>query len=137
MKSFRLSTTHVKFHQICFWISSFYRKYKQFQLKKYRIVMSHYTEEWCKIWRKTDLLFQKMTRIWWILIRALESLKNLPFHWFLLYKVYNVWPISTGELSFMTLKNDAKSDLWFEKWHDEFSKFPIYRGIMYTDTEEW
>ena len=86
--------------------------------------MSHYTEAWCKIWRKTDLLFQKMTRIWWILIRALESLKNLPFDWFLLYKVYNVWPISTEELSFMTLKNDAKSDLWFEKWNDEFSKFP-------------
>ena len=27
--------------------------------KKYRGVMSHDTEEWCKIWRKTDLLFQK------------------------------------------------------------------------------
>ena len=27
--------------------------------KKYRGVMSHDTEDWCKIWRKTDLLFQK------------------------------------------------------------------------------
>ena len=27
--------------------------------KKYRGVMSHDSEDWCKIWRKTDLLFQK------------------------------------------------------------------------------
>ena len=34
----------------------------------------------------------KMTRIWWILIWALKSLKNLHFDWSLLCKVYNVWP---------------------------------------------
>ena len=34
----------------------------------------------------------KMTRIWWNLPRALESLKNLYFHLFLLCKVFNVWP---------------------------------------------
>ena len=33
-----------------------------------------------------------MTRIWWNLIRALKSLKNLHFHLFLLCKVLNVWP---------------------------------------------
>ena len=50
-----------------------------------------------------------MTRICWILTRALESLKNLHFDLFLLCKVYNVWPKkSTEELSFMTLKSDAK-----------------------------
>ena len=27
--------------------------------KKYRGVISHDPEDWCKIWRKTDLLFQK------------------------------------------------------------------------------
>ena len=40
-------------------IGSFCSKYIKFQLKKYRGVMSYDTEEWCKIWRKTDLLFQK------------------------------------------------------------------------------
>ena len=25
----------------------------------YRGVMSHYSENWCKIWRKTDLLFDE------------------------------------------------------------------------------
>ena len=48
-----------KFHQICTLIGSFCWKYIKFQLKKYRGVMSHDTEEWCKIWRKTDLLFKK------------------------------------------------------------------------------
>ena len=28
-------------------------------MKKHRRVMSHDTEEWCKVWRKTDSWFQK------------------------------------------------------------------------------
>ena len=55
----RLSTAPVKFHQICTLTGPFCSKYIKFQLKKYRGVMFHDTEEWCKIWRKTDLLFQK------------------------------------------------------------------------------
>ena len=123
-----------------------------FDLKKYRGVIFHDTEEWCKIWRKTDLWFGKwhekyrkfsqeqlevsklaywcdpliqsrksvslesteklcvMTMkndanlkrnwlvilkltwgIWWILTRALESLKNFHFNALLLSKVYIVW----------------------------------------------
>ena len=38
---------------------SFCWKCIKFLLKNYRGVMSHDTEEWCKNWRKTDLLFQK------------------------------------------------------------------------------
>ena len=34
-------------------------KYIKFQLKKYRGVITHNTEEWSKIWRKTNFLFQK------------------------------------------------------------------------------
>ena len=40
-------------------IWSFWPKYIMFELKKYRGVVFHCTEEWCKIWRRTDLLFQK------------------------------------------------------------------------------
>ena len=57
MQNFRLSTTHVKFHRICILIGSFCWKYIKFQAKKYREVMSHDTEDWCKIYGKTDLLF--------------------------------------------------------------------------------
>ena len=34
----------------------------------------------------------KMTKIWWILIWVLKSLKDLHFDWSLLCKGYNVWP---------------------------------------------
>ena len=38
---------------------SLWPKYKMFELKKYRWVIFHDTEEWCKIWRKSDLGFEK------------------------------------------------------------------------------
>ena len=57
-KTFRLSTAQVK-SQNCTLTGSFYWKHIKFQLKKYRGVMSHDTDKWCEIWRKTDLLFQK------------------------------------------------------------------------------
>ena len=34
-------------------------KYIMFELKKYRGAMFNGTEDWCKIWRKTDLRFLK------------------------------------------------------------------------------
>ena len=59
VQNFRHLTAHVKFHQIFTLIGSFCWNYIKFQLKKYKRVISHDTEEWWKIWRKTDLLFQK------------------------------------------------------------------------------
>ena len=40
--------------------------------------------------KKKQFFVSKMTRIWWILIQALKSLKNLHFFWSLLCNVY--WP---------------------------------------------
>ena len=53
-----LTTQGVKFHQIFTLINSFRWKYIKFRLKKSRGVMSHDTEQWCKIRIKTDLLIQ-------------------------------------------------------------------------------
>ena len=68
-----------------------------------------------------------MTRIWWILIRALKRLKNLHFDWSLLCKVYNVWPeqVQKSYISWRwrVMQNFKKTDLWFGKWHEEFAKF--------------
>ena len=56
---------------------------------------------------KRNLFFvSKMTRIWWILIWALKSLKNLHFDWSFLSKVYNVWTKKVQRS--MTLKSHAK-----------------------------
>ena len=89
MQNSRLLPAHVKFRQICTLIGSL--KYKVLA-KKYRGVKCHDPEDWCKIWRKTDTLFQKMTRILWNLTRALKSLQNVHFYLLLLCKVFNVWP---------------------------------------------
>ena len=42
--------------------------------------------------KKNWFFVSKMTRIWWILTKALEYLKHLHFDWFLLCKVYSGWP---------------------------------------------
>ena len=69
----------------------------------------------------------KMTRIWWILIWALKSLKNLHFDWSLLCKVYNVWPKKVQWSIFHDTEESCKiwrkTDLWYGKWHEEFCKF--------------
>ena len=90
VQNFRLLTAQVKFYQICTLIGYFCWKYIMFQLKK--------------VWRKYVLWYQrvvqnlkknlffvsKMTRIWWILIWALKSLKNLHLDWSFSCKVYNI-----------------------------------------------
>ena len=50
---------HSKFSKICTLVGSFWTKYIIFELKKYREVLFDGTEDWCKIWRKTDLYFLK------------------------------------------------------------------------------
>ena len=105
MQNFRLLTAQVKFHQICTLIGFFCWKYIKFQLKRYRGVMSPDTEEWWKIWRKTDFLFQK----WQEFGEFWSKRYNLHFDWSLLYKVYNVWP-----------KNVQKI---YISWHRSFKCF--------------
>ena len=41
-------------------IGSFCAKYITFDLKTYREIIFHETEEWCKIWGKTDLWSEKL-----------------------------------------------------------------------------
>ena len=55
----KLSPEHSKISKICTLMSCFWPKCKMFELKKYRGVIFNGTEHWCKIWRKTDLCFQK------------------------------------------------------------------------------
>ena len=53
LTNFDSSTSKLYTLMGCFWL-----KY-MFELKKYRGVMFDDTVYWCKIWRKTDLYFQK------------------------------------------------------------------------------
>ena len=127
VQNFRLSTAQVKFHQICTLIGYFCWKYIKFQLKKvWRKYVSWYQRVVQNL--KKNLFFvSKMTRIWWILIWALKSLKNLHFDWSLLCKVYNVWPKKVQGSIFHDTEESCKiwrkTDLWFGKWYEKFGKF--------------
>ena len=82
---------HSKVSKIFILMSSFWAKYIFFELKKYRGIVFHETEEGYKIWRGIDLSFQNWQQIWQILTWALESLKNFHFNGCLLSRVYIVW----------------------------------------------
>ena len=108
VQNFRLLTAQVKFHQICTLIGYFCWKYIKFQLKKvWRKYVSWYQRVVQNL--KKNLFFvSKMTRIWWILIRALKSLKNLHFHWFFCAK-YSTFSLKKYRgVYFMTLKSYAR-----------------------------
>ena len=102
---------HSKVSKICTLIGPFRAKYITFDLKKYRWVIFHDTEESCKIWRKTGLWFgNDMRTLAQIFIITLGSVK------------IGLWldPFAqsrkcmsekfTEELCVITLKNNEKSE---------------------------
>ena len=91
VENFKLSTAHVKFHQICTLIGSFYGEYIKFQLKKYRGVMSHDTENRYQIWKKPIYCFKNDKNLV-NFHSSTQSLKNLHFDGSFSCKVYNVRP---------------------------------------------
>ena len=93
--------------------------------------------------QKNLFFVSKMTRIWWILIWALKSLKNLHFDWSLLCKVYNVWPKKVQRSIFhdtRVMQNLKKNWLvvWKMTWGIqqifittlENVQFSIFHGIL-------
>ena len=90
-------------------VSYFCPKHIMFELKIYRGVIFHDTEQWCKIWVNPDLVVSKMTwGIGWTFNRASKSLKTVH-RWALFVQSIQIfqWK-STEELCFMTVKKDAK-----------------------------
>ena len=82
--------------------------YMTFELKKYRGVIFHDTEQWWKISIKPDLVVSKMAwGIWrgWTFIR---SPKKLYIDWLFLSKACNVSLKISEELCVLTLKGASK-----------------------------
>ena len=77
--------------KICSLMCYFCRKYIMFEPKDYRGVMCHNTEEWCKIWRGTDLYFEKWHEEFCKFWPNSRKTQNLDFNGLILTKVYNVW----------------------------------------------
>ena len=109
-------------------MDSFWTKYILFELKMYRGVIFRDTEDWCKIWRKTDMWFGKWDEeidkfspdhlkvskfgLWWDPFVQSRKCLSLKF---------------TEELYVMTMKNDAK----FEE--ELTCNFKIDRNLMNFD----
>ena len=83
---------HSEVSNISTLVASFWAKYILFELKKYKGVIFNVIEEWCKIWRKTDLLLGKCqgtpTRA---LHQSTRKCQNWNFDGTLLSKVENGW----------------------------------------------
>ena len=106
----------------------FWTKYILFELKQYRGVIFHDTKEWCKIWGKTDLLFEKWHKkfgefspehlkvsklgLWWDLF--VQSRKMYKF------KIYKGVMCHNNEEWY---KNLWGNDLSVKSWHGEFHEF--------------
>ena len=71
-----ISPNHSKVWKVLF-DGLFFPKYTRFELQKYRGIIFHDTEQWCKIWINPDVVVSKMAwGIGWTFIRALKRLKN-------------------------------------------------------------
>ena len=77
--------------------------------KKYTEFMSYDTEEWCKIWRKTDLWFGKwLKKFGWFSPEHLKVSKLGLWRDSYIQRRKYISLKFTEELCVMTLKNDAK-----------------------------
>ena len=76
--------------------------------------------------KKNQFVLSKMTRIWWILIRALKISKICtsisPFH--AKYRTFNLemYRVVIFHDTEESCKIWRKIDLWFGKWHEEYDK---------------
>ena len=69
-------TQPLKSLKISLWWALFVQSIWRFELKKYRGVIFHDTEQWCKIWITPDFVVSKMAwGIGWTFIKAVISLK--------------------------------------------------------------
>ena len=110
---------HSKVSKICTLMGSFWPKYIIFELEKYRGAILHNTEEWCKIWGKTDLRLRNGMRNLTKFYQSTWKSKNWDFDGFLLSKVENV-KICRGFLYHSNgkwCKICKRTDLSVQHWH--------------------
>ena len=98
----------------CFWPN-----YIMFELKKYREVMIDCTQDWYKVWKKTNLCFQKLT--WGICVQT----GTLMAYFCLKLKIYELkiyrWVMCHDNEEWC--KNWSGIDFSVQNWHEAFEKF--------------
>ena len=78
--------------------------------------------------KKNWSVVSKMIRIWWVLTGVLNTLKNLHFHWFLLCKVFNVWPkkVERSYLSWHWTVMQSLKKRWLVVWKMTWGIWKIF-----------
>ena len=76
--------------------------YMRFELKKYRGVTFHDTEEWCKIWINPDLVVSKMA--WGIGCTFIRARKSL--------KIVHLWALFVQSICFRKFQKNYVSWHW-------------------------
>ena len=100
---------HLKASKTCTFICFYCAKYLMFDLKKYRGVIFHDTEGWCKIWRKTDLWFGKWHEKFGKFSPEHLKVSKLGLWWDPFVQSRKVMTLKfTEELCVMAIKNNAK-----------------------------
>ena len=109
-------------------MSFFWAKYILFELKKYRGVMFHETEEGCKTWRVINLQFQNLhqefDKFWPEYSKVSNIFTLIGSFWakYILFelKMYRGVIFHEPEEGY---KIWSGIDLSFQNWHKEFDKF--------------
>ena len=106
--------------KICTLIGSYCGKYLMFDLKLYRGVIFYDTEEWCKIWRKTDLWYEGFADFH----QSSQKCQNWDFD-----GVQNRKCTSLKFTGVIYHDNEEWCKIWwgidlkFQNWHEEFDEF--------------
>ena len=100
---------HSQVFKTCTFICSYCAKYLMFDLKKYRGVIFHDTEEWCKIWSITDLWFGKWHEEFDKISPGHSKMSKLGLWWDPFVQSRKCMSLKlTEELCVMTMKYDTK-----------------------------
>ena len=100
---------HSKVLKTCTLMASFWPKYIVFELEKYRGVINYDTEEWCKIWRKTDLCFGNWDAEFGKFSPEHWKVSKLELWWDPFIQSRKCMSLKiTEELCVLTIKKDAK-----------------------------
>ena len=111
-------TWALKIFKICTLICSFCAKYVTFNLKRYRGVIFHDTEEWCKIWRKTNLWFENWHEEYGKFSPEHLKVSKMGLWWDPFIQIRKCMSLRlTEELRVMTMEND--------KFEEELTYFKI------------
>ena len=90
-------------------IGSYCARYLMFDLKKYRGITFHDTEEWRKIWKKTDLWLGKWQEEFGKFSPEHSKVSELGLWWDPFFQSTKCMSLKfTEELCVMTVKNDTK-----------------------------